>query len=526
MVEASATFNLDVVLNVIDKTTTTVANKFDKLSVYMKDTYKQLAKGFDVALWEDDQFKNFEKFMKRAGVTVLETGQTMDLTTMKIIDMKDAIKKLHKATKPFSFDFLTFIFAGMMLQRTFGGFFKSMKETYREIAGENDVFIQRIDALSGAFDYLKFSLFNAFANTPFVQKAIDQLTKALVGLAEFLSDHPKLSTTLVAIVGALATLGTISVTIGGLKQLGMLVGLLKDLPTSIPIKLNVGIVPEILTWLSTVGTVSIYVGIALASYWVGTKIGDWLADQFDDWDKAKIKTYLEIYLPNLVALTKGNWKKFLIDTLLMTNPITVPIFITVQQLKQKEFEKEVTENFESLKQAYIDAGYLPDEAIGKAISSLSATYDKTFEQIAQYLDISETMAGYYKEMAEYQERFLNDLERIKEYYPEESEIDNDLEKLSKNISDLNADNVVNVADAIQYLLSQDLDSMTESVNNLDTAITTYVEDSKNYLIPQFQAEREEISSLTESYNSLAQAIREAKSEFTSFSTEGAPITTQ
>ena len=134
-------------------------------------------------------------------------------------------EKLRQKTKAFSFDFLTLLFAGMMLQRTFGGMFKSIIDGYKKTVGLNSQFNRSVLKLQANFEFLKFSIANAL-NSPFVINAIEWFTDRLNQLSDFFLDHPGLALTIIKVVGALALIGGLSQIASGVKQIGRLMGIM------------------------------------------------------------------------------------------------------------------------------------------------------------------------------------------------------------------------------------------------------------------------------------------------------------
>lgn len=162
------------------------------------------------------------------------------------------VSKLRQNTKGFSFDFLTLLFAGMMLQRTFGGMFKSIIDSYKKAAGMNSQFNRSVLKLSANFEFLKFSIANAL-NSPFVINAIEWFTDRLAQLADILADNPEFANIIIGVVAALATIGTLSMIASGVKQIEMLLGIMGLTSTATAI--------ENLSKLAKIGT--IVVGITL-----------------------------------------------------------------------------------------------------------------------------------------------------------------------------------------------------------------------------------------------------------------------
>ncbi len=162
------------------------------------------------------------------------------------------VSKLRQNTKGFSFDFLTLLFVGMMLRRTFGGMFKSIIDSYKKAAGMNSQFNRSVLKLSANFEFLKFSIANAL-NSPFVINAIEWFTDRIAQLADFLADNPEFANIIIGVVAALATIGTLSMIASGVKQIGMLLGIMGLTSTATAI--------ENLSKLAKIGT--IVVGITL-----------------------------------------------------------------------------------------------------------------------------------------------------------------------------------------------------------------------------------------------------------------------
>jgi hypothetical protein len=134
------------------------------------------------------------------------------------------LKKAQKITGQFSFDFLSLIFGGQAIQRIFGGAFKTLKEEYTKLTDDTDAFVKKTNNLSAAFTFLKYSIFSAFADSPFVQNAIEGFTNTIQGLADFVNNHPKLAAGITGIMGALGLIGAGITGAGIWKQLFMAQG--------------------------------------------------------------------------------------------------------------------------------------------------------------------------------------------------------------------------------------------------------------------------------------------------------------
>ena len=171
---------------------------------------------------------------KNANLIIKENGQIFDKQKLTYLTTAQAVKKLENNTRKFNKESLAMLFAGMFLMRTFGAMNRAMFNTYKELTDENDLFMKKVFNLGGAFSYLKFQIFDAFANNPFVNWFTDKLTEFLVKLGDWFSDNPTLATSLIALAGALTAVGGAMIVIGQVQMMtnvGLIAKLLKALPT-------------------------------------------------------------------------------------------------------------------------------------------------------------------------------------------------------------------------------------------------------------------------------------------------------
>jgi len=131
------------------------------------------------------------------------------------------LKTAQKNLAGFNFSFLSLIFGGIALEKTFGGAFKSLRDGYLEVADETDLFRKKTEGLADSFTLLKFTVFDAFANSPLVQKLIQGLGDFVTWLAGIFEANPTLGVVITTFVGALGGLGTVLFTLGTAQQLFM-----------------------------------------------------------------------------------------------------------------------------------------------------------------------------------------------------------------------------------------------------------------------------------------------------------------
>ena len=84
------------------------------------------------------------------------------------------------------------LFMGMSLRRFFEGMTKSVFTAYQTIMGETSKFGAQVGNLQAAFAFLKFSIFDALANTEFFATLVDWIVQLVNGISEFVSKHPAL----------------------------------------------------------------------------------------------------------------------------------------------------------------------------------------------------------------------------------------------------------------------------------------------------------------------------------------------
>ncbi len=135
------------------------------------------------------------------------------------------IQRTIKAQKRFSFDFLTLMFAGMMLQRVFGGALRNIIDSYKKMTGMQSEFNRATLKLAAGWNYVKFSIANAL-NNPMVINAIEWLVDMFERMADWIQENQSLTLLLLGTMAALAALGGFAVLLSGLKQLGMMMGVL------------------------------------------------------------------------------------------------------------------------------------------------------------------------------------------------------------------------------------------------------------------------------------------------------------
>jgi len=149
--------------------------------------------------------------LQRQGVYIDKTGRAMSVTTGKFLKTKDAIRSAAKNIKEFRMELLGTLFFGMMLQKMFLGLARSAVDSFMKITEGQTAAAQAITRLSGAWQFLKFSIGDALATAlmPFMDTIVGIIDK----VADWIEQNPKLVATIL-IVGA--AVGTILMAFGAL----------------------------------------------------------------------------------------------------------------------------------------------------------------------------------------------------------------------------------------------------------------------------------------------------------------------
>jgi len=161
----------------------------------------------DASFTVDILMNLIDKGTKKATASLEKSTKNIEKSTWKI---KDNVKKID-------FGFLSLIFAGMQLQRTFGGFLTQAIQGFLNFSGKQNNANKGVLRLTSAWEYLKFRVGQAFTESPLIEALIKGLTNLLNSLAN--SDGAV--NTITTLVVALAALGAVLSFLGAFITLQM-----------------------------------------------------------------------------------------------------------------------------------------------------------------------------------------------------------------------------------------------------------------------------------------------------------------
>lgn len=146
--------------------------------------------------------KEFDRWFE--SIQLQPTGMKQYAGGLREVD--DMLGDVNQQAQTFDMASLGLMFAGMQLQRTFGGLFRTLSRGYGEAQSANSKYNEQMSELNARFEFFKFLLFDAFANSAIFQTLIGWLNSILdyfIGLPQ------PVKTFIVALTGLLALLGTI-----------------------------------------------------------------------------------------------------------------------------------------------------------------------------------------------------------------------------------------------------------------------------------------------------------------------------
>lgn len=120
-------------------------------------------------------------------------------------------KKLRKEAKDFKMEYLGIMFAGMAMQRFFGGFISGAFRTFNTITEGTKLANNSVNQLRAAWEFFKFSLISALMASPMFQQLVQQVIR-LVNWFGNLS--PKTQAWIAGILIVLAALGAVLFVVG------------------------------------------------------------------------------------------------------------------------------------------------------------------------------------------------------------------------------------------------------------------------------------------------------------------------
>ena len=134
------------------------------------------------------------------------------------LDDLTPINKVHKAVKRFDMQMLglglSVMFAGMALQRAFGGALRSLFANYKMIGDEQSTFNVKTNELNASWTFLKFSIIEALSQSGLFSSFIDWVINIIEWFSTLINKFPAIGTGLVVAFSVLAGTGAVMAILG------------------------------------------------------------------------------------------------------------------------------------------------------------------------------------------------------------------------------------------------------------------------------------------------------------------------
>lgn len=188
------------------------------------------------------------------------------------IGMTESIKKSEMMAQRFDMNILSWMFAGMMMQRLGLSIVRFMIPSMDKLNKLNTEGAKKVIGMSAAFEFLKISMFEALASTPMFANFVEWIIKGAIAVSEFAQTHPAIVAILTAVGLIAAGLGTFMIGISFIGQMGhilLLLGITKA--GAVTGGGAIGGASKFLTLLRTIGTmvVAAKIGLDLMDYLAG-----------------------------------------------------------------------------------------------------------------------------------------------------------------------------------------------------------------------------------------------------------------
>ncbi len=162
--------------------------------------------------------------MKIKGQNKIKKTQTQFTSLNKVIGKTTKkVRGMGKELQGAIFQFgIGALFAGMALKRLGLGIIKSLVETYTKATDSQNIFFQKLQGVQAAFEFLKFSIFDALSQSELVISLIDGFIQLTNWVSKFVAKHPLLAKLFVAFAIGAIIMGT-ALQVLGQFVLGLLI---------------------------------------------------------------------------------------------------------------------------------------------------------------------------------------------------------------------------------------------------------------------------------------------------------------
>ena len=101
-------------------------------------------------------------------------------------------EKMAQMARRFNMNALSFLFAGMAMQRMAQSIYRFLIPSMDKLVELNTIGAKKVLGVAAAFEFLKISLFETLSQTEFFGRFVEWLVKGAIAISEFTQKHPKI----------------------------------------------------------------------------------------------------------------------------------------------------------------------------------------------------------------------------------------------------------------------------------------------------------------------------------------------
>ena len=146
----------------------------------------KMSKSWNIPLEEVD------RNLSGMGISMTKSGRIASKTTGQFMKFNEGIARGRKKLVRFRMEFLSLMFGFMAMQKALKGFWDNLMKTYEKATGAQGDFYKATNKLRAAWEFFKYSLIDALAQSDLFRTLVDWIFSMVNGINAFLARHPNL----------------------------------------------------------------------------------------------------------------------------------------------------------------------------------------------------------------------------------------------------------------------------------------------------------------------------------------------
>jgi hypothetical protein len=165
------------------------------------------------------------KFDKTSMKGLTEADKALISATKSLDKLDQKVGKVKKMNGAMLGLGLSMLFTGMAAKRMGETILRSLTTAFITARDEGDFFVNQLLSIQASFEFLKFAIFDAFAQTDLFLNIVDFLVSMNQSLGEFISKNPQVAAMIVIFSGLAVVVGTVAMAFGQLSLLATGLGI-------------------------------------------------------------------------------------------------------------------------------------------------------------------------------------------------------------------------------------------------------------------------------------------------------------